>query len=159
MLEMSRAVGGYLRAVTLDALATGALAGIGLALAGVPFPLALGAITAVGEYVPYVGTTLAAVPAILVGLLVSPQKAILAAIVYVVVQQIEGHLLTPNIMRSQTNVPQALVVIALFGGFVVGGVLGALVAVPIAGAVKVLVERVVAPAVRRWSHAEPAGAV
>jgi predicted PurR-regulated permease PerM len=75
------------------------------------------------------------------------------------VQQSEGHVLTPNIMRSQTNVPQALVVIALFGGFAVGGVLGALVAAPIAGGAKVLVERVVAPAVRRWSNAEPTVAV
>jgi predicted PurR-regulated permease PerM len=61
MLETSRAVGGYLRAVTSGALATGTLADIGLPLAGVPFPLALGAITGIGEYVPYVGTTLAAI--------------------------------------------------------------------------------------------------
>lgn len=156
MFEMSRAMGGYLRGITLDALATGTLAGLGLLIAGVRYPLALGVVTALGVYVPYIGTTVTAVPAILIGLLDSPQRAVWAAVVYVGVQQIEGHLLTPNILRSQTNVPQALVVIALFAGFATGGVLGALVAVPLAGALKVFVETVVAPAIRRWhSQFEP----
>lgn len=151
--ELSMAMGGYLRGITLDALATGTLTGVGLLIAGVQYPLALGVITALGVFIPYIGTTVASIPAILIGLLDSPQRAVWAAVVYIGVQQIEGHLLTPNIMRSQTNVPQALVVIALFAGFATGGVLGALVAVPIVGAGKVLVESVVAPAIQRW-HSE-----
>ncbi len=146
--EMSRAMGGYLRAAILDALATGSLAWIGLFLAGVELSFVLGAITAVAELIPYVGPILAAIPAVLVGLLQSPAKAFWALVVYTAILQIEGHILAPNIMRSQTSVPQVLVIAALFAGGVVGGILGILVAVPVAGATKVLMEEVFVP----WLH-------
>jgi predicted PurR-regulated permease PerM len=74
-----------------------------------------------------------------------------------VLSQLEGHLLTPNIMRSQTHVSQVLVLAALFAGGTLGGILGALVAIPLAGALKVLAVRIVAPAVRRWTGAERSG--
>ena len=82
--------------------------------------------------------------------------------VYVVLQQLEGNLVTPYVMRSQSDIPALLVLFAVFAGGTVGGVLWALVAIPLAGALQVLVLRVVAPAVRRWSGAtervqEPGG--
>src|SRR5690606_317594 len=98
---------------------------------------------------------LAAIPGIFVALMDSPEKALWALVVYVAVQQIEGNILYPNILRRETDVPQVLVLFALFAGGAVGGVLGALVAVPLAGGLKVLVEDVFAPAVRRWSGAQP----
>jgi predicted PurR-regulated permease PerM len=151
--ELSRAMGGYLRGITLNAVATGSLAFLGLQLAGINYAFALGVITALGEFIPYLGPILAAIPAVLVAFLQSPTKALWALLIYVAVEQIEGHVLTPNIMRSQTDVPQVLVIAALFAGGTVGGVLGAIVAVPIAGAIKVLVDEIVAPAVRRKSGA------
>jgi predicted PurR-regulated permease PerM len=152
--KMSRAMGGYVRGVCLTSLAVGSLTWIGLTLVGVPFALPLALVATVAEFIPYVGPVIAAVPGIAVAFLDSPHKALWALGVYVAVQQAEGHLLSPNILRRETDVPQALVIFALLAGGAVGGVLGAVVAVPVAGALKVLVEEVFAPMIRRWSGAE-----
>jgi predicted PurR-regulated permease PerM len=146
--EMSHAMGGYVRGLAIDACLTGALAWAGLQLVGVPYAPVLGLITAVGELIPYIGPILSAIPAVLMGFLVSPGTALLALVVYTVILQIEAHVIAPNVIRSQTNLPQALIIIALFGGGVVGGLLGFLVAVPTAGAIKVLVDRVLRPWLR-----------
>ena len=151
---VSRAMGGYFRGVVLNALATGSLAWIGLYIAGVNYSFALGVLTALGEFIPYLGPIVTAIPGIAIALLQSPTKALWALLVYVIVEQTEGHLLTPNIMRRETDVPQVLVIIALFAGGSVGGVLGAIVSVPLAGALKVIAEQAVAPAIRRWSGAD-----
>jgi putative heme transporter len=148
--KAGNAMGGYIRGVALNALATGVLAGSALAIAGVDYAFALGALTAAGQFFPYIGSILAAVPGVLTALLQSPAMALWTALIYIGVEQIEGHLLTPNIMRSQTDIPQPLVIFALFAGGAVGGLLGAVVAIPIAGVGKILVEEVAAPAVRKW---------
>jgi predicted PurR-regulated permease PerM len=150
--RMSQAMGGYIRGVSLNAVATGGLAGLALYFAGVNYAFALGTLTALGEFFPYLGPIVTAVPGIIVAFLQSPSLAFWTAIIYLGVQQIEGHLLTPNIMRSQTDLPQPLVIIAIFAGGVVGGLLGAVVALPLAGAAKVLVEEVVGPLIRRTTE-------
>ncbi len=150
--KVGSAMGGYVRGAALNALATGTLAGTALAIAGVDYAFALGALTAAGEFFPYIGPIIAAIPGVLTGLLQSPSMALWTALIYLGVEQIEGHLLTPNIMRSQTDIPQSLIIFALFAGGVVGGLLGALVAIPIAGACKILIEEVAAPVMREWMH-------
>jgi predicted PurR-regulated permease PerM len=151
--EMGQAMGGYVRGVVIDAVIMGALAYLGLLLVGFDYPLVGGLVTMVGELVPVVGPIAAAVPIVAIGFLDSPTMALSVLVLYVVLQQFEGHLLTPNIMRSQTHVSQVLTLFALFAGGALGGILGALVAIPLAGAVRVFVLRVGAPAVRRWTGA------
>ena len=73
---------------------------------------------------------------------------------YFVLQQVETHLLLPNVMRAQADIPPLLTVFALIAGGAIAGFLGALLAVPTLGAMRVLVLRVVAPSIRRWSGAE-----
>lgn len=156
--RVGHSMGGYVRGLVLDAIITGALAGFGLYLAGVDFPVLLGVVTLFGELVPYVGPVLAAIPAIMVGFLQSPTKALLALAVYTAVVGIEAYVLTPNVMRSQTDVSQPLVLLALFAGISVGGVLGMVAAIPLAGALRVLFLELVAPAIRRRTgavHPEP----
>lgn len=149
--EMGHSIGGYIRGVVLDALVVGILAYIGVLIIGVKFPLVVGLLTMLGELVPVLGPFLAAVPAVAIGLLQSPTQALIVLGFYVALEQVEGHLVTPNIMRTQTNVPQLLILFALFAGAAIGGVLGVFVSIPLAGAVRVLVVRVVAPAVRHWA--------
>lgn len=72
---------------------------------------------------------------------------------YLVIQQLENYLVVPRVMQGQTDVSPALVIFALTCGFTLGGLLGALVAIPIAAAGRVLVLTVVAPAIRRRSLA------
>ena len=77
-------------------------------------------------------------------------------LIYVAIQQIEGHLVTPNVMRTQTDVRPASVIVALTVGYTLGGLLGALAAIPIFAAARVLVLRVLVPSIRRSSFADRA---
>ena len=76
---------------------------------------------------------------------------------YLVLQQFESHVLMPNIMHKQADVPPLLAILALLAGASLAGILGAMIAIPLAGALRVIVVRVASPAVRRWSGAEGVG--
>lgn len=151
--EMGRTMGGYVRGVVIDAAVMAVLTYPGLVLIGVRFPLVLALLTGVGELVPIIGPIIAAIPALAIALTASPTQALQVLVFFVVLQQIESNLLTPNIMRRQTDVPQLLILFALLAGGAVGGILGALVAIPLAGAARVLVLRVVTPLVLEWTGA------
>jgi predicted PurR-regulated permease PerM len=72
---------------------------------------------------------------------------------YVAIQQLETHLLLPLIMRNQADLPPTLAIFAVLAGGYALGILGALIAIPVAGALRILVLRVLAPYVRRRSGA------
>jgi putative heme transporter len=153
MSEMRRAMGGYLRGVGINAAVIAALIWLGLHFGGIDYAFPLAIIAGLGEFVPYLGPILSFIPSLAVASLQSPGKALLVAIIYLAIMQIEGHVLTPNVMKRQTNVPQVVVIIALFAGGAVGGIIGALVAVPLAGAIIVLADRVISPGIRSWTEA------
>jgi len=148
-------MGGYVRGAVINAVIMGVLAWLGLSVIGVPFAVVLGALTMLGELVPILGSVIVGTIVTLIALTRSLQLALGAAALFTALVQIEGHLLTPNIMRRQTNVPQTLVLFAIVVGGGAGGLLGVIVSVPIAAAVRVLVLEVVAPWERRLARAEP----
>jgi predicted PurR-regulated permease PerM len=149
--HMGRAMGGYVRGALINAVIMGALAFVGLSLIGVPFPVVLGVLTMIGELVPIVGPIIVGAVVVVVSLTHSLSMALFAGLLFTVLQQLEGQILTPKIMESQTRVPAALVLFAIVAGGAVGGLLGILVAVPTAAALRVLVVELIAPAQRRWS--------
>jgi putative heme transporter len=149
------AIGGYVRGVAIDAAIVGGIAWVALLLAGIQFPLVLGVITMVGELVPYVGPTFSGAAAVGVALLQSPQKAVIAFVLYVALVQLEGHIIAPNIMRSQTDLSPVLVLFAFFAGAAIGGLLGAIVAIPFAAGTQVIVLEILVPAVKRRTGAAP----
>ena len=151
--DIGQAMGGYVRGAAINAVVMGVLASVGLAIIGVDYPIALGVITGLAEPFPYVGPFAAAIPVILVALVESPTKALIALTLYCFLQEFEGHILTPNIMQRQTSIPQTLVILAIVIGAGVGGVLGIIVAIPTAAAVHVLTLQVLAPAIRRATGA------
>ena len=153
---IGQSMGGYVRGSAINAVIMGALAWLGLMLIGVPYALMLGTITLLLEPIPILGPILAAVPVIVVAYLQSPSLALVALGLYVALQQIEGQVLTPNIMRRQTDMPQTLVIFAVLAGGAIGGLLGILAAIPLVAALRVIVIRVVAPAIRRGTGALPA---
>jgi predicted PurR-regulated permease PerM len=154
MEEMGDAMGGYVRGVAINAVIMGALAWLGLSLIGVNYAGVLGVLTMLGEPIPYIGPIVIAIPVVGVALMQSTSKAILALALYTALEQFEGHILTPNIMERQTDVPQALVIFAIAAGAALGGLLGVLAALPLAAALRVFVLRVVAPAEREVVGAE-----
>lgn len=120
-------------------LAVGIATGIGLAIAGVPLALALGIVAGIADFVPIVGPILAAVPGILIGFSVSPETALYALIVYVVVQQLEGNIVMPIAQRWAVALPPAIALISVVAFGLLFGVLGILFATPLAVVTMVLV--------------------
>lgn len=149
LCRMAHAMGGYFRGVAIDAAIIGALTWGMLSVIGIEFAAPLAALSALGEFVPYIGPLLAALPAIALGTLQSVQQGVMVAAGYFILQQIESHIVTPNVMHSQTAIQPATVIVALTVGFSVGGLLGAITAIPIFAAGRVVILHEIAPMVRR----------
>jgi len=111
-----------------------------LAVLGVRGAFALGIIAGLLEFVPFVGPIAAAIPAIAMGLLDSPTKAIYVAIAFTVIQQSEGHLLIPLLMKDSLELPPVLTIMSQAMMATVFGFLGLLVAVPLLGAAMVAIK-------------------
>ena len=121
----------------------GASSAVVLGLMGVPYFVVLAVISAIGEMIPVVGPFLAAIPAVLVALSVSWKLALFVAGFFLVQQQIENHLLVPKLMEHQLGVSPVTVIIALLIGSALLGIVGALLAIPTAAIVQVLVQEMV----------------
>jgi predicted PurR-regulated permease PerM len=139
-----RAVAGYVRGQLLFSLVMGAGAGIGLWIFGVTgiFPdgktygLAFGVFFGLMELVPYVGPFLGAAPPLLVALFQDPLTAVWVALLFIGLQQIEGHVASPLIFGIALRINPLFVIFALLFGFELFGILGALVALPVAAVVR-----------------------
>jgi predicted PurR-regulated permease PerM len=152
--DMGRTMGGYVRGVFINILIIGVLVYLGLRLIGVEYALVLGLLAGLLEVIPIVGSVISVVLIVTIAFLLhSPHTALITLVFLVIVQQIEGNVLTPNVMRSQTDIPALLILVALIAGGGVAGLLGALVAIPLAGALYVLTRQVIAPLVRDWTGA------
>lgn len=134
------AVGGYLRGQLFITSVLGVLIWAGLSIIGVPLATAIAFIAAVFNLVPYLGPVIGAVPAVLLALTVSPLTALLAVVVFVVANQLEGNILSPMILSRSTNLHPVTVLLAIMAGLGMYGLVGALLAVPIVALTKVLLE-------------------
>ncbi len=158
MGSMADSMGGYVRGAVVNGVIMGALTALGLLILGIRFALILGVLTGLLELVPVIGPILAGAIIVALALLQDPTRALEALIFMIALQQLEGHILVPNIMRSQTDTSPVLSIVALLAGAEIGGLLGVAVSLPIAAAVTVLVRQVIAPAIRRQTGAgEPKG--
>ena len=115
----------------------GVVSTIALLVLGVKAPFALGIIAALLEFVPTIGPVLSAVPAIAMGFLDSPEKALYVGLAYLVIQQIEGHLLIPMLMKGGMDLPPVLTIVTQGLMALLFGFLGLMIAVPLLAAVMV----------------------
>lgn len=143
--EITQAVGRYVVGQVGLALVNGVLSFIFLSIIGAPFPPLLALIAFIGSMIPLVGTLSASIINSALCLFVSPVTALIAIIYYLIYMQVEAYILSPRIMNKAVAVPGALVVIAAFGGGALGGILGALVAIPVAASIIIIVQKVVFP--------------
>jgi predicted PurR-regulated permease PerM len=102
--------------------------------------VALGVIAGLFEFVPTIGPILSAVPAVAMGFLDSPEKALYVALAYLLIQQLEGHLLIPLLMKEGMDLPPALTIITQGVMALLFGFLGLLTAVPLLAAVIAVVK-------------------
>lgn len=149
LLAIGQKFGGWLRGQVILMTIIGVAAGVGTALLGIRFALLLGLIAGLTEVIPIIGPILGAVPAVLVALFQGPWvKVVLVIALYTVIQQVEGNLIVPRVMRAAVGLSPLLTIIALIVGARLLGVMGALLSVPVAAALQVIVGEIL-NAVRR----------
>ena len=141
--EIEQAVGNYTRGVIMVATFVGVANFIILRLFNVPSAATLGFIMGITTVLPLVGGYLGAGISTLLALLSSPVYALIAFGSFVAVQQVENHILTPRVMSRSVGLNPILIIICLVIGSDLGGVIGALIAVPIAGTVMILLRYLV----------------
>ena len=143
--EILTRVGGYVAGAVIIAGIASVLTFLLLLTLGVDSPVALALLVFLTGLIPLIGASIGAVVITVVALFTSVQAGIIVAIYYLVYQQLENYLLYPHIMKRSVDVsPAATVVAVLIGGSLLG-VLGALLAIPIAAAVQLVLNEVVSP--------------
>ncbi|MCW2776347.1 MAG: hypothetical protein JWN17_72 [Frankiales bacterium] len=143
--EILSRVGGYVGGALAIAAAAGFSTFVLLELLGVQYPVALSVVVVVTDLVPLIGATIGASIIVLVAFFTSATAGVVCAVFYLVYQQVENYVLYPRVMRRSVDVsPAATVVAVLIGGSLLG-VLGALLAIPIAAAVQLVLQEVVGP--------------
>jgi len=138
-------LGGYLRAVAINMVVVGIATGIACALLRLPDPVLLGLFAGITAAIPMVGAFLGIVPLALLGFTVSPEYPLLVLLVLGVVQLIDANTVVPLVMNRVLALPALAVVLALVVGFALAGLVGSLLAVPVAAAIQVLISRVLVP--------------
>lgn len=140
LLDMETIVGGYVRGQVLTSLLIGGFTFLLMALLGVPNALALGVFAAFADLVPYIGGALAVAPPVLAVLDRGPLTATFVLVALIVYHQIESHLIIPRVYGRTMRISPTAVMIALLVGGELLGVIGALLALPIAAGIRVLIE-------------------
>lgn len=163
---MDRAVSGFVRGRIVISVIMGILFALGWLICGVPYAITLGLFVGALSLVPYLGGV--GVP-LAVGLLAFDQLQLAPEIrmawwgwltwptaVFVIVQSVEGYILTPLIAGKATDLDPVTIVVAIIAGGSVAGVYGMLLAIPFAACGKILIIHLVLPSVRAWSRGETA---
>ncbi len=138
--KLDRSVGGYVRGQLLVAFCVGLIVGVGLWLVGVPLAASLGFLAGVFNLIPFVGVIVSGVPALLLAATGGWLKALLALLVLWLANQLEGNLLGPLIVGRATRLHPITAIAAILVGASLFGLWGALLGVPAAAFLKVLLE-------------------
>lgn len=132
----------YVRGQLIVAALIGVFSGVACWVFGLADPVALGLIAGVTALIPYLGPFIGAVPAILVGLAISPARALIIAIMYFLISNVILNFVYPKIVGDAVKLAPILVIVALIAGFSWAGVLGMFVAVPIAATLRILFDHI-----------------
>ncbi len=141
---------GYIRGQLIDAVLMAIMISVALSLIGVKFGVIIGVLAGIGNLIPYVGPIIAYGLTIVVTLLeLDIRKLIVALIVLFVIQTVDGNIINPRLMSSNTNVHPMLVIVALLFGSAVGGIFGMLLAVPVAALLKIWFDRLIQQLIKK----------
>jgi predicted PurR-regulated permease PerM len=158
--ESLERIGGYVSGNIFISIIAGTLALLVLEILGVPFAAALAVWVAIADLIPGVGAMLGAVVCVIVALFSSVGDGIAVAVYFIVYQRVENYLILPRVMTKAIDLSAPAVIITLLIGSSLAGLAGALIALPIAAALKVIVRELwpgVAPAAAAGSATSGAG--
>ena len=130
MHTIQRKLGSWLWGQIILMLIIGILAFIGLKILGVQYALLLAIIAGIGEFIPIVGPIVSAVPAVFFAFADSPFKALLVIILFIVIQQLENHIIVPKVMHKAVGLNPLIIIFAMLVGAQLAGLVGVIVAIP-----------------------------
>jgi predicted PurR-regulated permease PerM len=136
--EIYRTIGGYVTGNLLISVIAGIASTLVLLVLGVPYAVALGLLVAILDLIPLAGATLAAIIVTTVAFIHSIPAGIIVLVFFVVYQQVENHVLQPLVYSRTVQLSPLAILISVLIGAKIAGVLGALAAIPVAGAIQVL---------------------
>jgi predicted PurR-regulated permease PerM len=139
--EMAAVLRRWLRVQLIGMVVIGVATTVALYILNVPAALPLGILAGIFEFIPNVGPLISAAPAVLMGFTDGPEKALWVALTYMLIQQLESHLLVPILMQEGVDLPPVLTILAQALMAIVFGFLGLLVAVPLLAIATVAVKR------------------
>jgi len=140
-IEAAHTLRGWLGAQLVSMTVVGLLTAFGLWIIGIPLALVLGLIAGLLAFIPTIGPVMSAVPGLLLGLSDGLSGVLSVAAVYLVVQTVESYLVTPYVQRRSVDLPQAATIVALVGFGLLYGLLGMMLATPLAAVLLMLVNR------------------
>lgn len=140
LLEMGKALQWWLLGQLISMTVVGLLTALGLWLLGMPLVLVLAVIAFLMEFVPIIGPWLAAAPAILIALTQGSSQVLWVALLYFLIQQLEGNLILPLVQERAVDLPPALTLLAVFIMGALFGIIGVLVATPLLAVILVLIK-------------------
>jgi predicted PurR-regulated permease PerM len=150
-------LGKYLRGLLISMSFIGAATAVGMFILGIPYALPMGIVAFFTAAIPYIGGLFAVIPITLIALAeATPLAAVLFLVWQVVIQQIEGSVITPTVQGKAINVSPLVVMLGVTAGITLGGLVGGIIAIPIAALIGVGIRGVIIPMRRRAEARERA---
>ncbi|WJQ83511.1 AI-2E family transporter [Brevibacillus brevis] len=140
--DINESLGKYIHGQMMVALIVGVFAYLGYWWIGMPYPFVLAAFVCLTNIIPYIGPLIGAAPAVVIAITISTKTLLLVVVVNLIIQIVEGNILSPNIVGRSLHLHPLLIILALLVGETVGGIIGLIVAVPILAVCKVIVSRI-----------------
>jgi predicted PurR-regulated permease PerM len=147
---ISKSLGGWVLGTLIAMVLIGTLTFLGLLLLGIPYAVLLGIVAGLCEVIPYLGPWISGSIAVVATLVMtgSPLKAVAVVVLFLIIQEVEGNVVQPLVMHKAVNLDPWLVIVSLLIGGQLLGIIGVILAVPVAAVLQVLALQVVAPAIR-----------
>ncbi len=140
--EMAEVIAKYLYGQLLVSVIIGLIVFCGMYALRIDYPLILGLLAMITEAIPIVGPIIGAIPAILLGYLLSPALAVKVILFFIIVHQLENHIIVPNIMGHTIDLHPVVIIISLLIGGQLYGIIGMLLAVPVTALLRVLIKHI-----------------
>lgn len=128
----------FIRGQLIVALFVGVVTVIGLAIIGIDFAFIIGLVAGIANFIPFFGPIIGIVPALFFALLEDPMKAVWVILLFIGIQQVESNILSPKIVGESVGLHPVIVIVALLIGGSIAGIIGMLLAVPVAAVIRIL---------------------
>lgn len=138
IIKIEKGLGAWVRGQLTLSIIVGLITYIGLSILSVPYALPLALVAGIFEIIPLIGPIISAIPAILVGLTISPAIALAVLALFIIVQQLENNLIVPMVMSKVVGLQPPVVIVALLIGAKLNGIGGAFLAIPVVLIAKII---------------------